>query len=256
MCDNESSKQTVQVTTVDALTLADAKKLVNADTLQSYIGTKILDYNPEAGGVWRIFYFDEENYFGDGYGTLYLKRDYVSNKIDLSPHINHTPTDGGKIMKQMNPLWRDSNNGTEINLNNEHAVSWLCDPMEWTQYKTSEAKYAIGSPSIEMYMKAFNVYKGSNTALVCKIGNINGYLVGVNNSYSNNSGYSTPYQTLEPGKGSVFMNAGTTNTYWIASPSASDKNNLLSIGSNNKQVLQLHYGYAASVVSICPIVCI
>ncbi len=113
------------------MTIAEAKSAVTSyETLQKYIGTKITDYNPKAVGTWRIFYYDEAGEFGTA-GKLYLKRDFVSNDTSLSSHIDYTPSEQGlKIMKAMNPKWRDypTAGANTIDLENEHCVAWLCDP--------------------------------------------------------------------------------------------------------------------------------
>ena len=235
------------------MTIAEAKaKVTSYATLKQYIGTKITDYDPTAGGTWRIFYYDEAGDFGTA-GKLYLKRDYVSNDTNLGNYSSYTPTAQGlEIMKAMNPKWRDypTAGANTIDKENEHCVAWLCDPTNWTNYKTTEADYAIGSPSVEMYMKAFNVWKTGNkdaTNLICKIGNANGYSVGANGTYAN-SGYYTNSNTIESGPNNIFMTAG--NYWWLASPS-----------SDRSSAVLIVYGYDAGVSSnnsgawgLCPVV--
>ena len=215
---------TCNVTIIDEMTISEAKAEVTSyETLKQYIGTKITDYNPTAGGTWRIFYYDEAGDFGTA-GKLYLKRDYVSNDITLSSYKSYTPSAQGlEIMKTMNPKWRDypTAGANTIDLENEHCVAWICDPVNWTDYKTTEADYAIGSPSVEMYMKAFNVWKAGNkdaTNLICKVESANGYSVGANEIYDND-GYYTNRKAIEEGPNNIFMTAGS-NYWWLASPSS------------------------------------
>ena len=197
------------------MTIAEAKAAVQRDGLQSHIGD-LVEYNPTAGGKWRIFYYDEAGDFGTA-GKLYLKRDFVRNDTELSSYKSYTPsTQGLEIMKAMNPKWRDSSYSS-IDKENEHCVAWLCDPKNWTDYKTEEADYAIGSPSVEMYMKAFNVWKTGNkdaTNLICKIESMNGYSVGANGTYEH-AGENT--NTIEAGPNNIFMTAGRYY-WWLASP--------------------------------------
>ena len=234
------------------MTIAEAKaKVTSYATLKQYIGTKITDYNPTAGGTWRIFYYDEAGEFGTA-GKLYLKRDYDSSlQKGLNVGGTYTNTDEAIIkMKAMNPKWAASTNASSIDLKNEKSVAWLCNPANWTDYKTTEADYAIGSPSVEMYMKAFNVWKTGNkdaTNLICKIGNANGYSVGANGTYAN-SGYYTNSNTIESGPNNIFMTAG--NYWWLASPS-----------SDRSSAVLIVYGYDAGVSSnnsgawgLCPVV--
>ena len=139
-----------------------------------------------------------------------------------------------------------------IDLENEHCVAWLCDPDVWNNnYKIDQADYAIGSPSVEMYMKAYNVWKTGNkdaTNLICKVEGENGYSVGANNTYDN-SGYYTNNNTIEVGPKSIFMTSGT-NYCWLASPS-SGYNFLLYVSGRNERVGGLTY---SDNIGVCPIV--
>lgn len=73
----------------------------------------------------------------------------------------------------MNPLWATKGNTVEaetttISNLNEQAAAWLCDPSKWTAYcDTDKANYAIGGPSVEMYVKSYNQTHGDN-ALGCQ----------------------------------------------------------------------------------------
>ncbi|MBR1884688.1 MAG: hypothetical protein IJ809_07215, partial [Clostridia bacterium] len=59
-----------------------AKVIVNSSNIASYQGTEVV-YNPTGGGTWRIFYYDETGKYGDGEGTVYIKRDYDnSTKVE------------------------------------------------------------------------------------------------------------------------------------------------------------------------------
>ena len=234
------------------MTITEAKSAVTSySTLKKYIGTKIADYNPKAGGTWRIFYYDEAGEFGTA-GKLYLKRDFVSNDTSLSSHIDYTPSEQGlKIMKAMNPKWRDypTAGANTIDQENEHCVAWLCDPTNWASYKTTEADYAIGSPSIEMYMKAYNVWKTGNkdaTNLICKVESANGYSVGTNNTYDN-SGYYT--NTIESGPNNIFVT--TNNFWWLSSTSSSYNYGVLYVSGNHARVGGNTYD---NKLRVCPIV--
>ena len=234
------------------MTIAEAKsKVTSYANLQKYIGTKIIDYNPTAGGTWRIFYYDANGEFGTA-GKLYLKRDFVSNDTTLSSYKSYTPsTQGLEIMKAMNPKWRDSSYSS-IDLENEHCVAWICDSKNWTNYKTTEADYAIGSPSVEMYMKAYNVWKTENkdaTNLICKVESANGYSVGANGTYDN-SGNWTNDNTIEAGPNNIFMTDGS-NYWWLASPSSYGTSDVLAVSGNSASVGSGNY---SSALGVCPVV--
>jgi len=84
-----------------------AKGLVARDGLQAHLG-EIVDYNPPAGGTWRIFYYDNEDqgngkgYFGDPVGTVYLKRDIYSIPSDLESQINMSRET--HMLNNLNPI--------------------------------------------------------------------------------------------------------------------------------------------------------
>ena len=225
-----SNGKTATCSVTVGMTIAEAKATVTSyATLQQYIGKEVIDYNPTAGGTWRIFYYDEAGEFGTA-GKLYLKRNFVSNDTTLSSYTSYTPTaQGFAIMLAMNPKWRDSSY-SGIDKKNEYCVAWLCDPKNWTNYKTAEADYAIGSPSVEMYMKAYNLWKTGNkdatNLLVCKVESANGYSVGAYGNY-NNSGLSTYGYTIEAGPNNIFM---TADYWWLASPSSYSSDNVLGVG--------------------------
>ena len=240
------------------MTIAEAKAAVTSyATLQQYIGTKITDYNPDAEGTWRIFYYDAEGDFGPK-GKLYLKRDYNSSlTTSLSSHKSYTPSAQGlEIMKKMNPMWRDYHpnaEANEIDLTNEHCVAWLCDPENWINYKTAQADYAIGSPSVEMYMKAYNVWKTGDrnaTNLICNVESAKGYSVGANGTYDNSGDY-TSNNTIEPGPNNIFMTSGSNYYCWLASPSSYGSRLVLVVNGNDANV---SYYYYDSLFGVCPVV--
>ena len=235
------------------MTIAEAKAAVQKDGLQAHIGD-LVEYNPTAGGKWRIFYYDEAGDFGTA-GKLYLKRDYDSSlKTSLNVSGTYTNTDEAIIkMKAMNPKWAASTNASSIDLNNEKAVAWLCNPANWTNYKTAEVDYAIGAPSVEMYMKAYNVWKDNNkdsTTLICKIGSAVGYSVGTNGTYDYNSGYSTS-NTIEVGPNNIFMTA--RSDYWMASPSSGGPDYVLLVSGTSTVV---NFNSYSREYGVCPIVSI
>ena len=248
---NKTEKVSEKITVEEVgMTIAEAKAAVQRDGLQSHIGD-LVEYNPTAGGKWRIFYYDEAGEFGTA-GKLYLKRDFVGNNTKLTNYTSYTPTTQGlAIMKAMNPKWRDSSYSS-IDKENEHCVAWLCDPTNWTNYKTAEADYAIGSPSVEMYMKAYNVWKDNNkdsTTLICKIGSQYGYSVGANGTYAN-SGYYTNNNTIEAGPNNIFMTAGWS-TCWLASPSSRNSDRVLYVNGIDAHVDITGYDDA---LWLCPVV--
>ena len=191
---------------------------------QAYYGKKVTNYNAN-GKTYRIFYVDKDNYFKGGYNTIYLKADF-SGSVTCSTSYDANQT----LIKKMNPLWATKGNTvaakiTTISNENEQAAAWLCDPSKWTAYcDTDKANYAIGGPSVEMYVKSYNQTHGDD-ALGCQYQTsyVPGYIYKVNNTIqnggwytnSNTLDYSMTYKSMYCGQ-----NGENTGTWWLASPSA------------------------------------
>ena len=194
---------------------------------QAYYGKKVTNYKASDSdtNTYRIFYVDKDNYFKDGYNTIYLKADFSGN-VSCSTSYDASQT----LIKRMNPLWATKGNTvaaktTTISNENEQAAAWLCDPSKWTAYcDTDKANYAIGGPSVEMYVKSYNQTHGDD-ALGCQYqtNNVPGYGYKVNGTIQN-SGWYTNDDTLDYSMTYKSMycgqNGNKTGDWWLASPSA------------------------------------
>ena len=193
---------------------------------QAYYGKKVTNYKASDSdtNTYKIFYVDKDNYFKDGYNTIYLKADFSGNVSFLTSY-DASQT----LIKKMNPLWATKGNTvaaktTTISNPNEQAAAWLCDPSKWTAYcDTDKANYAIGGPSVEMYVKSYNQTHGDD-ALGCQYqtNGAPGYGYKVNNTIQNNGlytndtlDYSMTYKSMYCGQ-----NGKKTGSWWLASPSA------------------------------------
>ena len=194
---------------------------------QAYYGKKVTNYKASDSdtNTYRIFYVDKDNDFKDGYNTIYLKADF-SGSVSCSTSYDASQT----LIKRMNPLWATKENTvaaetTTISNPNEQAAAWLCDPSKWTAYcDTDKANYAIGGPSVEMYVKSYNQTHGDN-ALGCQYqtNDAPGYGYKVNGTIQN-SGWSTNNDTLDYSMTYKSMYCGQngkkTGYWWLASPCA------------------------------------
>ena len=207
---------------------------------QAYYGKKVTNYKASDSdtNTYKIFYVDKDNYFKDGYNTIYLKADFSGNVSFLTSY-DASQT----LIKRMNPLWATKGNTVEaetttISNTNEKAAAWLCDPSKWTAYcDTDKANYAIGGPSVEMYVKSYNQTHGDD-ALGCQYqtNDVPGYIYKVNNTiqnggwYTNNDtlDYSMTYKSMYCGQ-----NGKKTGAWWLASPSARDSSNVCVVSGGN-----------------------
>ena len=218
---------------------------------QAYYGKKVTNYKASDSdtNTYKIFYVDKDNYFKDGYNTIYLKADF-SGSVSCSTSYDASQT----LIKKMNPLWATKGNTvaaktTTISNTNEKAAAWLCDPSKWTAYcDTDKANYAIGGPSVEMYVKSYNqAYNGITDSNVYTLGatyratSTPGYIYTLNGAQStiSNGDYGTGNDSLNYTRyNSMYcgQNGNKTGYWWLASPSAGNPGSVCRV-----------YGYSAGL---------
>ena len=221
---------------------------------QAYYGKKVTNYKASDSdtNTYRIFYVDKDNYFKDGYNTIYLKADF-SGSVSCSTSYDASQT----LIKRMNPLWATKGNTvaaktTTISNPNEKAAAWLCDPSKWTAYcDTDKANYAIGGPSVEMYVKSYNQTHGDD-ALGCQYQTsyVPGYIYKVNNTIQNDGwytnsnilDYSMTYKSMYCGE-----KGNKTGDWWLASPSASNPDRVCYVSGLNARLRLSGYNYSFGV---------
>ena len=226
---------------------------------QAYYGKKVTNYKASDGdtNTYKIFYVDKDNYFKDGYNTIYLKADF-SGSVRCSTSYDASQT----LIKRMNPLWATKGNTvaaetTTISNPNEQAAAWLCDPSKWTAYcDTDKANYAIGGPSVEMYVKSYNQTHGDD-ALGCQYqtNDVPGYIYKVNNTIQNDGwytnsnilDYSMTYKSMYCGQ-----KGNKTGDWWLASPSARNSIDVCDVSGNGGA--GLNYGGYGNGYGVSPIV--
>ena len=217
---------------------------------QAYYGKKVTNYKASDSdtNTYRIFYVDKDNDFKDGYNTIYLKADF-SGSVNCSTSYDASQT----LIKRMNPLWATKGNTvaaetTTISNKNEQAAAWLCDPSKWTAYcDTDKANYAIGGPSVEMYVKSYNQTHGDD-ALGCQYqtNTVPGYIYKVKDTIQN-SGWYTNDNTLDYSMTYKSMYCGQngkrTGSWWLASPSAHSSISVCDVGGSNARLYGNNYYY-------------
>ena len=257
-------KISTNVSTTCTVTVTKTRTSVTAEQIaanpEKYYGQVAQNYT-QGDLTYRIFYVDKENKFGDGANTIYLKADYKT-KIGLT---FYTPIGSDlEKYKKMNPSWAaQRGSSTSSWNNNEKAAAWLCSPSQWTSYvDSSKANYAIGGPSVEMYVASYN--QVSHTTGNYKLGatyratDAPGYIYTLNGKQSNisNSDYSTGTDSLDY-KGYNSMYAGKNGTksgyWWLASPSSITSTFVCQVDGYNAYLLGNYYdstGGAGPLVSL------
>ena len=180
----------------DTLTIGEA---TNVDKY----GWKVPNYAVEATNAWRLFYQDS-NY------TYLITDECVGSYKPNDYYGDYTSgADVSTIGQKLNPMLLEAGNFfTSSNTNkNILATAWLTDPNKWTQFKNSDAVFAIGTPTIELYVKSFNATAGTNGANEIPLG------VG-NYGYTDNTTGGQLQTTYNNG----IYNKGYLSNWWLASP--------------------------------------
>ena len=260
-------KVSTNVSTTCTVTVKKATVSVTAEQIaankEKYYG-KVAENYTQGGLTYRIFYVDKENKFGDGANTVYLKADYKDTK-SLTTDISGLTTDDIQKYKNMNPVWNAAR-GTVAQSSwndNEKASAWLCAPSQWTTYVDStKATYAIGGPSVEMYVASYNdvphTEVGNYTlGATYRATSVPGYIYTLNGAQStiSNSDYNTGTDTIDY-KGYNSMYAGKNGSkgeyyWWLASPSSYASYNVCGVRGDNAF---LGGGYYSLTFGVGPLV--
>ena len=274
----DKAGNTKKSNTIENVRIAKVYKNVNATTIKSnpekYYGTEVQgfeSYNGQTG--WKVFYvkdYGDEN--PDNDVIFLITGDYIeASKVDIEK-TKMTRISGAKYIIYWSnwPQMQKMNHNELFNIENAFdidnstytnakCISTLLNTENWTEFLdkkdgSGKASYAIGGPTVEMWMKSWNEkYPETNEKykkqqLLCnKISSI-GYLVGIGlsseiaNSVSISSineldGYN--YSTLYyPQKGGIHDGNHYLKQYWMASP-VHDIN-----GHDNVSILTaVNYGY-------------
>ena len=181
----------------DTLTIGEA---TNVDKY----GWKVPNYKVEATNAWRLFYQDS-NYtylITDECVGSYIPSDYYYGEYTSGADVS-------TIGQKLNPmLLANGEFFTSDNTNtNILATAWLTDPNEWDEFKNSDAVFAIGSPTVELYVKSFNATASSNEANEITLG------VGTHGYTENTTG-----GQLQTTYNNGIYNKSESTDWWLASP--------------------------------------
>ena len=207
-------------------------------------GQKVANYTVQTSemttNVWRLFYQDS-NYtylITDESVGSYIARD------EIVPYINGSMVSTvGQNLNSM--LLEDETFFTESNTNpNIRATAWLTDTSKWGEYANNEdAEYAIGGPTIELYVASFNATATANGANKINL-EVGEY------GYTKN----TVNGQLQTSYNHGIYNNGTTGC-WISSPSSVHYNIEFAMHCNNSNLISATC-VATMSIPVRPIVCI
>ena len=264
----QSSTQNIKI--YKTYTEISAQMVANEPS--KYYGLKVTNYTSQNGqNDWKIFYSDGEHIFlitGDYINTA--ETDRINKETGMTKSGYNAYWSSNQVLQTIDSkvLTRFKATGYTLQSGYESSkrVSTLLNANNWTSYLDKElnesrkAEYAIGSPTVEMWMESWN--KRYPTDLIyCNNTNIIGYYVGTginptsgyisNSVMSKKEGYEN--KLYYPHRSIYNESYG----YWIASPSTSATSFVLRVlysgrvGYENSTV----YGdYDYSRLSVRPVV--
>ena len=247
-----------------------AKKIAQTADKTGIYGEKVTNYTcPNTTGVstWRIFYADTENIYL--IANDYINIDNVPKKekiVDNDSSGNHsrlsmqnvlsdypggaTSIDSIIANKWLSSYWKNNSTSTNSNIK---AVAYMLDTNAWnTLYKGENAEYAIGGPTLEMFVKSWNdTHKGHKQIGYEAESNSNGYKV----KFAYGS-YDTYINGLAQNEyNSIYIKSDYSNAdaMCLASPSANNNYSLMRASYNGHLS---NRSYSDNSLGFRPVVCL
>ena len=204
---------------------------------------------PTSGSNWRLFYADS-NY-------VYLISDSIETKAlnnSMAGYGGDMTSDDFILGRNLNSkfaTWDMKSDGTNVN-SNIKKVAALLDTSKWTTYESSDAEWAIGAPSLEMFIASYNATHTSQ--ILCDVpSDAYGYKV----KWSTDSGYAdtiTGLGNTENLDRAIYVRSD--EGWWLSTPSANNYGHMMLIsGLDNKDDISCT-AYGGDSYSVRPVVCI
>ena len=161
-----------------------------------------------------------------------------------------TSIDSTFSTKWLSSYWKNHSTSTNTNI---RAVAYILDKDVWNPlYRGTNAEYAIGESTVEMFVKSWNDTHSGDKQIECEAeSNSNGYKV----KFANGS-YSTYIQGLAQNEyNSIYIKSDNSNAnaMWLASPSASYYGTLMNAGYSGN--LDADH-YSSNNPGFRPVVCL
>ena len=176
-------------------------------------GHKVPEYKVKTSemstNVWRLFYQDS-NYtylITDECIGSYKPSDYYTTMKNGEELKYQTGADvsivGQKLNQKISSLFTSTNENTNI-----RTTAWLTDTSNtgmWSEYKNSDAVFAIGSPTAELFAASYNNRSNKSNTIELNLG-----------TYGYTENTSRNWLSVNDNHG--IYNKSTSSYWWLASP--------------------------------------
>ena len=253
--------------------------------VKNYTGapTKIKDNTIIVSNQYRLYWIDFDNKYGEGYGTIYIKADYIESHPTIS--VEQVSSIEDSKVRELNPMLYKNGveNAPDENNPNMKALIYLTNPSSWDELKTgvnaslgNKVKYIVGAPSIEMMMDSYNAHydlsgdtpdktpRSWNTETKVKLfykypydSNKFGYAVGPESKSSDGfSADAEEYTVYKDSEIDGMYYHYTAYDYLLASPSAYSSSALITVGNFYAQGRMMTTRTTNGSYGLCPLVCL
>ena len=175
------------------------------------------------------------------YSIYWTQTDAVPDAVQVTGTENLNKTG-----RTINQLFMQNKLKTLKNYENSRAMSTFTNTANWDGYvNINYADYAIGAPTIEMFVASWNIRYEKQLKLYTNVNNI-GYYVGTGSNST--TSYSQILTSITDWKDNKLYFPHEDKTYndcygnWLASPSACDNYAIFSIGANGAINDPWYYG--------------
>ncbi len=304
---SEYGKQKIIIGEIYNGGLMQTAESLNVSNYGEYVNYNIdIDGDGITSDDWRIFYTDNEHIF-------LISADYVPNSnpnlIEAVKKSSMKNTEVNGVRKYYCDIWEESNlptyncniegseecsfpslfeftgydiNAHKDNPNSKCVASLLCTK-NWESFIAYGAEYAIGGPTIEMWINSWNQHDGNYIKLYCNNTDNNGYFVG-NTDKPNSTNINMQYVSGQPETKEGYYDelyfphrisymedknnnqAYTCHTYWLASPAANYSGESLILATYNGSLIaswqafndenEQTKGYSYVSAALRPVVCL
>ena len=231
-----------------------------------YCGKEVTGYTCDnSAGIskWKIYHSDGKNIYliADNYITgeyiptkdgatmtassttnAYYFNDTLLNKYTGASNITDT-----NITPWLSYL-KSSYGGSDNSNKNMKATAYLLDTEIWKGFKNStKAKYAIGAPTLDMFVASYNTRFKKQIELISQE---TGYKIGFKDEDTYDTDLNTHDYLLHK------YGDGKAECMWLASPSASNRDCLVGVRCVSDSCDVYGYNYDGSLVGVRPLVCL
>ena len=147
----------------------EVKSMQKVDIINKKIGNVVNGYDAQ-GLDWIIFYADASETFliSSSAAKLFnipVKRNIYSEGEQEYTYNGSQDVRNSAYGSKWNKKWLEKCIGQEQTIIKAQATAYMCDPYNWREYKTGPANYAVGGPTVELFIKSYNKSKNTNLSI-------------------------------------------------------------------------------------------